>query len=196
MCIRDRATVDQLTASFLGYLRSHVANEEDSRQNTLQSTTRKRTSAHFDPPESTSTPKGRPPSRKRPLIITERPAGSLQNDHSRARKSAMNIKSLCRYPRLSVVSEALLLKLINNYSVCLIQVETSQGEGHTVKKLYTVSSTLKKATMNLAKGNYHTFATYAMKIQQLKRQLLQLLLLRYVGNARVYVLCYLGKVHS
>ena len=37
---KAQATVDQLTASFLGYLRSRVANEEDLRQNTLQSTMR------------------------------------------------------------------------------------------------------------------------------------------------------------
>ena len=84
---KTQATVDELTATFLGYIRDRAATLQSQVQSL--SAARKRSSAHFDVPIGSSTPKGRSPARKRPLItLTQTSPLRRAVDRSRhARKS-------------------------------------------------------------------------------------------------------------
>jgi hypothetical protein len=58
--------------------------------------------------------------------------------------------------------------------IYFVQVETSQGEANTIRKTYAVkSSNVKKVTMHLAKGNYHSFSITAMRIPRLKKEMIK-----------------------
>lgn len=63
---KSQTTADELMATFSQHLRDRAL----ALQSQVQSTTRKRSSAHFDSPIINSTPKWRSPARKRPLVTT------------------------------------------------------------------------------------------------------------------------------
>ena len=106
---KTQATVDELTATFLGYIRDHAA--------TLQSQIRLLSAAslaHFDVPIGSSTPKGHSPARKRPLItlIQTSPLRRAADRSRHARKSlqlAPLQPSQQSSPHVSVVSAVLIL---------------------------------------------------------------------------------------
>ena len=104
---KTQATVDELSATFLGYLRDRAATLQS--QVLSLSVVRKRSSAHFDAPVGSSTPKGRSPARKKPLVtLTQTSPLRGAADRSRhARKSlrfAPPHPSEQASPQVSVVS--------------------------------------------------------------------------------------------
>ena len=80
---KSQTTVDELTATFFQHLRDRAVALQSQTQST---TTRKRSSAHFDSPVSSSTPNWRSPARKRPLVTTSPLRGTV-NRLRHARKS-------------------------------------------------------------------------------------------------------------
>ena len=110
---KAQATVDELSAIFLSYLRDRAEAHQSHLQS--QSMMRKRSSAHFDLPVGASTPKGRSPARKRPLItLTQTSPLRGATSHRQARKSlsfqlAPRPEEQQASPQVSVVSDIMIL---------------------------------------------------------------------------------------
>ena len=103
---KSQDTADELSATFLGYLRDRASAHQ--RQVQSVSVVRKRSSAHFDP-VGCSTPKGRSPARKKPLITTSPLRGAVDRTRH-ARKSlifAPPHPTQQASPQVSVVSTLL-----------------------------------------------------------------------------------------
>ena len=101
---KSQNTAEELIATFFGYLRDRAAAHQRHVQSV--SVARKRSSAHFDIPVGSSTPKGRSPARKKPLITTSPLRGAADRTRH-ARKSlsfAPPHPTLQGSPRVSVVS--------------------------------------------------------------------------------------------
>ena len=183
---KAQTTVDLLRARFLGYIRGHTrlllprspVTQSAQPEPISSATQRKRTSSSADTssPIAASTPSAHPPVRKRPLLVRET---------SKARKSlqfspqgsvlAHNAEvTIQASPLVSVVSQTSKEFSCHCYgSYCInfltFQIEVSESDARTEKKIYRVPSAVKKVTTSLVKGNYATFARNALKHPQLKR---------------------------
>lgn len=184
---KAQTTVDLLRARFFGYMRSNImpihspralhppamraagsAQLEEGKMMAL-GTQHKRTlsSADVSSPIITSTPSGRPPPQKRPL---------LARDTSKARKSLQFTPELSQASEPAVHTSPI-VNVVSYYSSVHVQnaldnnspqVEVSEYDARTEKKIYRVTSAMKMVTTSLAKGNYVTFARSTMKHSQLK----------------------------
>ena len=99
---KSQTTVDELTATFFQHLRDRAVALQSQTQST---TTRKRSSAQFDSPVSSSTPNWRSPARKRPLVTTSPLRGTV-NRVRHAQKSLSFTTHLVQQPspQVNVVS--------------------------------------------------------------------------------------------
>ena len=88
---KSQATVDELTATFFRHLRNCAVTLESQMQST-----RKRSSAHFHNPVSSSTPKGRSPVRKRPFVTTSPLCGTA--DRARHARKSLSFNQNAPHP--------------------------------------------------------------------------------------------------
>ena len=78
---------------------------------------------------------------------------------------------VCVVPMVSQTSKEFSCHCYGSYCINFLtfQIEVSESDARTEKKIYRVPSAVKKVTTSLVKGNYATFARNALKHPQLKR---------------------------